>query len=74
MTPTLEPEIALQRLRAARQAMAARVAEIRAEIAGKGLLGRILARRRHAAALRCAVPIHTPLRRCAFERDPGAEG
>lgn len=21
-----------------------------------------------------AVPIHTPLRRCAFERDPGAEG
>ena len=28
MTPTLEPEIALQRLRAARQAMAARVAEI----------------------------------------------
>ena len=52
MTPTLEPEIALQRLRAARQAMAARVAEIRAEIAGKGLLGRILARRRHAAALR----------------------
>ena len=31
---------------------AARVAEIRAEIAGKGLLGRILARRRHAAVLR----------------------
>lgn len=31
MSRTLEPEIALQRLRAARQAMAARVAEIRAE-------------------------------------------
>ena len=52
MTPTLERETALQRLRVSRQAMAARVDEIRAEIAGKGLLGRILARRRHAAALR----------------------
>ena len=51
MTPTLEPEIALQRLRVSRQAMAARVDEIRAEIAGKGLLGRFLARRQHAAAL-----------------------
>ena len=39
MTPTLEPETALQRLRVSRQAMAARVDEIRAEIAGKGLLG-----------------------------------